>query len=127
MLHPREQKVGLDVMTAGRFYATSNCFRPESSNSDRFLLPVPEADPRKWVLGFGRRICPGKSENTLLPISAPTTNSGAHFAEISLMLNITSLLALFDGKGTTRVTIKSKFRLAVFVSLCIAPQRVFQF
>jgi len=52
---------------------------PEAFNPDRFLSPNPEPDPRKWMFGFGRRVCPG-----------------AHFAEVSLLLNIASILAVFS-------------------------------
>ncbi|KAG2153555.1 cytochrome P450 [Suillus bovinus] len=58
-------------------------FRPE-----RFLGPSPQLDPRKFVFGFGRRRCPG-----------------LHFAEASLYLNISCVLAAFtigkplDAKG----------------------------
>ncbi|KAG0694047.1 cytochrome P450 [Suillus ampliporus] len=48
-------------------------FRPE-----RFLGPSPQLDPRKFVFGFGRRACPG-----------------LHFAEASLYLNISCILAAF--------------------------------
>lgn len=33
---------------------------PETFNPERFLSANPEPDPRKWVFGFGRRVCPGK-------------------------------------------------------------------
>ncbi|KAG0699536.1 cytochrome P450 [Suillus ampliporus] len=48
-------------------------FRPE-----RFLGPSPQLDPHKFVFGFGRRACPG-----------------LHFAEASLYLNISCILAAF--------------------------------
>ncbi|KAH9943944.1 cytochrome P450 [Amylocystis lapponica] len=51
-------------------------YRPE-----RFLPAEgiePQADPRRFVFGFGRRICPGQ-----------------HFAETSLFLAISSILATF--------------------------------
>ncbi|KAG1747611.1 cytochrome P450 [Suillus lakei] len=48
-------------------------FRPE-----RFLGPSPQLDPRKFIFGFGRRRCPGW-----------------HFAEASLYLNISCILAAF--------------------------------
>jgi len=33
---------------------------PSTFNPDRFLGPNPEQDPRDFVFGFGRRVCPGK-------------------------------------------------------------------
>ncbi|KAG2067299.1 cytochrome P450 [Suillus decipiens] len=48
-------------------------FRPE-----RFLGPSPQLDPRRFVFGFGRRACPG-----------------LHFAQASLYLNISCILAVF--------------------------------
>ncbi|KAG2147440.1 cytochrome P450 [Suillus bovinus] len=48
-------------------------FRPE-----RFLGPSPQLDPRKFIFGFGRRRCPG-----------------SHFAEASLYINISCILAAF--------------------------------
>jgi cytochrome P450 len=34
--------------------------RPNEFNPDRFLGPNPEKDPRAYVFGFGRRVCPGQ-------------------------------------------------------------------
>ncbi|KAF3136047.1 hypothetical protein TWF594_008019 [Orbilia oligospora] len=34
--------------------------QPESFNPDRFLGPNKELDPRTYVFGFGRRVCPGR-------------------------------------------------------------------
>ncbi|KIK35267.1 hypothetical protein CY34DRAFT_812300 [Suillus luteus UH-Slu-Lm8-n1] len=48
-------------------------FKPE-----RFLGPSPQLNPRKFIFGFGRRGCPG-----------------LHFAEASLYLNISCILAAF--------------------------------
>lgn len=36
------------------YYSNPSTFDPE-----RFLKPNPELDPREFVFGFGRRICPG--------------------------------------------------------------------
>ncbi|KAF9000230.1 cytochrome P450 [Cyathus striatus] len=55
-------------------YPEPMAFKPE-----RHLGDNPETDPLKFVFGFGRRVCPG-----------------AHLAEMSLMLNMTSILATFD-------------------------------
>jgi cytochrome P450 len=38
-----------------RTYAAPNAFNP-----DRFLGATPEQDPRAYVFGFGRRVCPGQ-------------------------------------------------------------------
>ncbi|KAG0694046.1 cytochrome P450 [Suillus ampliporus] len=54
-------------------YPDPSEFRPE-----RFLGPSPQLDPRKFVFGFGRRACPG-----------------IQFAEASLYLNISCILAAF--------------------------------
>lgn len=32
---------------------------PHSFDPTRFLKPIPDPDPRKFVFGFGRRSCPG--------------------------------------------------------------------
>ncbi|KAH7883383.1 cytochrome P450 [Phlebopus sp. FC_14] len=55
---------------------------PMTFDPTRFLAVPgmsPQLDPRKIVFGFGRRVCPG-----------------AHFAEVSLFLNIAGILAMFD-------------------------------
>jgi cytochrome P450 len=35
-------------------YSSPNAFDPS-----RFLKPIPDPDPRKYIFGFGRRVCPG--------------------------------------------------------------------
>ncbi|KAJ0344498.1 hypothetical protein COL26b_010353 [Colletotrichum chrysophilum] len=55
-------------------YKNPSEFRPE-----RFLGAQPETDPRRYVFGFGRRICPGKI-----------------LADNSLYLNFAQSLAVFD-------------------------------
>ncbi|KAH9919878.1 cytochrome P450 [Amylocystis lapponica] len=55
-------------------YPNPSAFCPE-----RFLGNEPQLDPRKLVFGFGRRFCPGSS-----------------FAETSLFLVISNILATFD-------------------------------
>jgi len=60
-----------------KIYANPEVFSPE-----RFLASeggVKEADPRDYIFGFGRRICPAK-----------------HFADASLWLACASVLATFD-------------------------------
>ncbi|CEL61283.1 O-methylsterigmatocystin oxidoreductase OS=Aspergillus parasiticus GN=ordA PE=3 SV=1 [Rhizoctonia solani AG-1 IB] len=33
---------------------------PHTFDPSRFLKPVPDPDPRKYIFGFGRRVCPGQ-------------------------------------------------------------------
>lgn len=51
---------------------------PEAFNPERFLS-ANQPDPRSFVFGFGRRMCPGQQ-----------------FAELSLFLQITSILATYN-------------------------------
>ncbi|TFK34974.1 cytochrome P450 [Crucibulum laeve] len=51
---------------------------PFTFNPERHLGETPQIDPFKFVFGFGRRVCPG-----------------SHFAQISLLFNIASILATF--------------------------------
>ncbi|CAE6479786.1 unnamed protein product [Rhizoctonia solani] len=37
-----------------KYYSSPHTFTP-----DRYLKPIPDPDPRKYVFGFGRRVCPG--------------------------------------------------------------------
>ncbi|KZV85441.1 cytochrome P450 [Exidia glandulosa HHB12029] len=48
-------------------------------NPDRHSGPSPPQDPSAWVFGFGHRVCPG-----------------LHFAEATLFLGITNMLATLD-------------------------------
>ncbi|KAK7040289.1 hypothetical protein VNI00_009756 [Paramarasmius palmivorus] len=52
---------------------------PDVFDPERHLGDNPQTDPYKFVFGFGRRICPG-----------------AHFAQRSLFLNISNVLAVFN-------------------------------
>ncbi|KAJ3506809.1 hypothetical protein NLJ89_g6662 [Agrocybe chaxingu] len=52
---------------------------PDNFDPSRYLGENPQPDPFRFVFGFGRRVCPG-----------------AHLAEMSLFLNICSILAAFD-------------------------------
>lgn len=52
---------------------------PESFSPERFLGDNPEMDPRMFVFGFGRRICPGKD-----------------FADESIFLAVAMSLAVFN-------------------------------
>ncbi|TFY81323.1 hypothetical protein EWM64_g2686 [Hericium alpestre] len=53
---------------------------PEKFNPERFLDEKysDQPDPRKFAFGFGRRVCPG-----------------AHFAETSILLSVSSILSMF--------------------------------
>jgi cytochrome P450 len=57
-------------------YTNPSAFQPE-----RFLGDSPQPDSRKFVFGFGRRSCPGM-----------------YFAESSLFINITRILATLEIK-----------------------------
>ncbi|KAL5634131.1 hypothetical protein ACGC1H_006083 [Rhizoctonia solani] len=52
---------------------------PHTFNPSRFLGPKPELDPRKFIFGFGRRICPG-----------------LHVANNSAWMTCAGLLSVFD-------------------------------
>ncbi|CAE6535195.1 unnamed protein product [Rhizoctonia solani] len=54
-------------------------FSPHTFNPSRFLGPEPELDPRKFIFGFGRRICPG-----------------LHVANNSAWVTCAGLLSVFD-------------------------------
>ena len=78
---------------------------PNTFNPSRFLdvdgAPV-QLDPRKFVFGFGRRVCPGMSENSTPPrfltgirgVLARWT--GAQLAEASIFVNMTGILVAFE-------------------------------
>lgn len=55
---------------------------PEEFNPDRFMGENPEPDPRPFVFGFGRRVCPGRL-----------------LAEASLRITMTMLIYSFDFKA----------------------------
>ncbi|KAF7192514.1 Multifunctional cytochrome P450 monooxygenase [Pseudocercospora fuligena] len=60
-----------------------NIYRdPSTFNPSRFLGDKPEMDPRNFIFGFGRRICPGKL-----------------LADASVFLTIARALAVFDIKS----------------------------
>jgi cytochrome P450 len=46
---------------------------PHIFNPTRFLGPNPELDPRVWLFGFGRRVCPGQHLADALVFLACTT------------------------------------------------------
>ncbi|KAJ4358754.1 uncharacterized protein N0V89_003338 [Didymosphaeria variabile] len=51
---------------------------PMEFNPDRYLKAEPEPDPRNWIFGYGRRVCPGR-----------------YVAENALFLTIAQSLAVF--------------------------------
>ncbi|KAJ1302232.1 hypothetical protein OPQ81_001053 [Rhizoctonia solani] len=52
---------------------------PYTFTPDRYFKPVPDPDPRKYIFGFGRRVCPG-----------------LHVANDSTWIMCAGVLALFD-------------------------------
>ena len=52
---------------------------PHAFNPDRFMGTQPEMDPRSFVFGWGRRVCPGRL-----------------LAQSSIFLTISKSLAVFD-------------------------------
>ncbi|CEL61447.1 O-methylsterigmatocystin oxidoreductase OS=Aspergillus parasiticus GN=ordA PE=3 SV=1 [Rhizoctonia solani AG-1 IB] len=62
---------------------------PHIFNPSRFLGPNPEPDPRKFIFGFGRRVCPG-----------------LHVANNSTWVICTALLSVFDIRPGQQLTAK---------------------
>ncbi|KAG8788402.1 hypothetical protein FRC12_014605 [Ceratobasidium sp. 428] len=54
---------------------------PFTFNPDRFLSSTPEPDPRQYIYGFGRRVCPG-----------------FHVANNGIWIICSTILALFDAQ-----------------------------
>jgi cytochrome P450 len=52
---------------------------PHTFNPTRFLTPTPNPDPRKYIFGFGRRVC-----------------SGLHIANNNAWMMCAGVLAAFD-------------------------------
>jgi hypothetical protein len=98
---------------------------PSTFDPERFMARPgvePQIDPRKWIFGFGRRVspllCAEQASQSLISnirffdrsvlVSSlsyfPRQNktilislrTGAHFAETSIFLNITGILATFN-------------------------------
>lgn len=59
-------------------YPEPETFRPERFQ-EMDSHTAEQADPRKFIFGFGRRICPGR-----------------HFADMNIWLTISSIIAAFD-------------------------------
>lgn len=73
---------------------------PMTFKPERFLGPEPEKDPREFVFGFGRRICPGR-----------------FLADNTVFLSISQTLTAFDiGKvkeNGVEVNVKATFKPGV--------------
>lgn len=71
---------------------------PEVFDPSRHLGEQPQVDPFKFVFGFGRRVCPGEihCRGRFFSVLLADGCLGAHFAEVSLFLNIASILATFN-------------------------------
>ncbi|KAF8750053.1 cytochrome p450 [Rhizoctonia solani] len=52
---------------------------PHTFDPSRYLKPIPDPDPRKYVFGFGRRVCPGQ-----------------HLANNATWIICTSILSVFE-------------------------------
>ncbi|KAF2116964.1 cytochrome P450 [Lophiotrema nucula] len=66
-------------------YPDPMIFRPE-----RFMGPEPQPDPRNWIFGYGRRVCPGRyvADNAL-------------FITIAQTLAVYKIQKAVDGNGKT--------------------------
>ncbi|KAI0794561.1 cytochrome P450 [Fomes fomentarius] len=63
-----------------RYYQDPNTYpNPAAFSPERFIGPGKQFDPRKYLFGYGRRICPG-----------------IHLADASMWLACVSILAVFD-------------------------------
>lgn len=64
------------------YYPSPNTFDPS-----RFLGPSPAPDPRKYIFGFGRRVCPG-----------------LHIADNETWIICAGLMALFNIRATANLS-----------------------
>ncbi|CAE6488422.1 unnamed protein product [Rhizoctonia solani] len=62
---------------------------PSTFNPSRFLGSKPELDPRKFIFGFGRRVCPG-----------------LHVANNSVWITCAALLSVFDIRAGSQLAAK---------------------
>ena len=69
---------------------------PFTFNPSRHLGDDAQPDPYKFVFGFGRRVCPGMFSLWKSGKKNQQYISGAHFAEMSLFLNVSNTLAVFN-------------------------------
>jgi cytochrome P450 len=66
------------ILRDPNYYPSPNTFNPS-----RFLGPNPAPDPRKYIFGFGRRVCPG-----------------LHVANNGTWMMCAGLIALFNIRAT---------------------------
>ena len=83
-----------------------------------------QIDPRKLVFGYGRRVCPGASAAYPMHIHIHYYTQGAHFAELSIYLSITGILAMFNIRKQNQdgVEITPKFEFTTGITrflICI--------
>jgi len=69
---------------------------PFTFNPSRHLGDDAQPDPYKFVFGFGRRACPGMFSLCPTEKRSQWYISGAHLAEMSLFLNVSNILAVFN-------------------------------
>jgi hypothetical protein len=74
---------------------------PFTFEPNRHLGDDAQPDPYKFVFGFGRRACPGMFSHCARQITLQKKRnqlciSGAHLAEMSLFLNVSNILAVFN-------------------------------
>ncbi|KAG9092434.1 hypothetical protein FS749_015754 [Ceratobasidium sp. UAMH 11750] len=67
----------------GMLHDPTTYHNPHLFLPSRYLQPTPEPDPRKYIFGFGRRVCPG-----------------IHVAYDSTFIHCAGLLAVFDIKAS---------------------------
>jgi len=69
---------------------------PFTFNPSRHLGDDPQPDPYKFVFGFGKRACPGMFSLCATETRSQPYVSGTHLAEMSLFLNVSNILAVFN-------------------------------
>ncbi|KAG8743732.1 hypothetical protein FRC10_011514 [Ceratobasidium sp. 414] len=71
----------INVIKRGMLHNPEQYESPFDFNPDRFLKSSPEPDPRKYIYGFGRRVCPG-----------------SHIANNGVWIICAAILAIFDAQ-----------------------------
>ncbi|KAH9934389.1 cytochrome P450 [Fomitopsis serialis] len=80
-----------------RFFHNPTTYpEPDTFAPERFLGKEKQFDPRKYLFGYGRRICPGTSLSPRPPRPPLTPPPGLHLADASMWLACVSVLAAFD-------------------------------